>query len=91
MNEPLRRCVGCGYCCQQAPCALGYVLHGLGRPCPSLVEQDGRFWCRQVLEARGAARDRIVKDLSIGGGCGSSLNTMRLRQLRKAAGRLNKL
>lgn len=48
-------------------------------PCPELVwdEKAGRHWCRIVLEEGPPLEGTAKKDLSIGEGCCSSLNSWR--------------
>ena len=63
-------CVGCGYCCLQAPCFFA-VLHfdlNPGERCYGLKwsEKDKRYWC--------LAADRIH---TIGLGCPSTLTGWR--------------
>lgn len=69
-------CVGCGYCCKQAPCVLAMIKFDLDvcRPdgtvvCPALKSHDNRYWCDFAEEHR--------EGLAIGAGCGSSLNSDR--------------
>lgn len=67
-------CVGCGYCCRKAPCALAMRIYGNAiTKCPALSYRDGRWWCDVVDNARGSLRDEYVKTLAIGAGCCSSL------------------
>ena len=49
-------CVGCGYCCLNAPCRLFEKL-----PCPSLEFKDGRYLCKEA--------DTRRDELKIGKGC----------------------
>ena len=85
---PHRPCIGCGYCCSKVRCALGASIHGaeLG-PCPSLHWDGARHWCGLVLNAAGAARERLQAELAIGAGCCSPLNSLRRQLLAdRAAG-----
>lgn len=66
-------CVGSGYCCKTARCMLGAQVHGPGDNCPSLVWEDGRYWCQLVKEAAGEDSDRLRTELAIGAGCCSPL------------------
>lgn len=69
-----RSCTGCGKCCKLGPCWIGFKLHGWPEGgCPELVERDGRYWCRLVLNASSDDRERIDKLLSIGKKCGAPL------------------
>ena len=65
-----KECVGCGYCCKKAMCALG--VKTLGRTedrCPYLVWSDERYYCSIYDYERWLA--------VFGFGCSSSLNTWR--------------
>jgi len=67
-------CIGCGYCCRQAPCALAQRIYGgVLEKCPELVYRDGRWWCRAVENARGPLKRDYEEGVAIGGGCSSSL------------------
>lgn len=81
VENTARPCIGCGYCCQKAPCALGASLHGPKAPCPSLVWNGERYVCQEVSRAF-RARDWkrlsvLLSDLAIGAGCCSPLNSQR--------------
>jgi|MudIll2142460700_1097286.scaffolds.fasta_scaffold00003_41 hypothetical protein len=80
---PVRPCVGCGFCCKKAPCALGYTHFGHEIPCPALVEQGGRYWCKFVLETPVIYLAQLKDNLAIGAGCSSSLNSDRQAIIRK--------
>lgn len=71
-------CIGCGYCCKKTPCILGVKLFGMVKPCAGLVFKDGRYWCKPVLEAKGADQKRLTENLYIGAGCCSPMNSDRL-------------
>ena len=75
------KCIGCGYCCSKAPCALGVRRYGAQAPCGALVKRNGRHWCRAVLESTGKERQWLIENLYIGAGCCSPLNSRRLSQL----------
>lgn len=73
-------CVGCGYCCNQARCAVSFEaedkhykdpFEALGEPkkCPYLFFSEGRYWCHIA--------DKYKTALAIGEGCCSSLNSTR--------------
>ena len=83
----LQPCVGCGYCCKQAPCGLClrlYGLHTADSGCPVLRHEDGRYWCGAISDAGGDMKKRLVEDLAIGDGCCSPLfNTDRDTQLKR--------
>lgn len=82
-EEGYESCINCGWCCKKSRCGLGAQLHGPGRDCPSLVFKEGRYWCREVMEAEGAEKERLIDGLSIGGGCCANLNTDRQTMLEK--------
>ena len=68
-------CVGCGYCCKQAPCAFGELAES-GEGCRFIVRADGRYWC--------GIYDHIIQDPSsdiapaFGAGCSCPHNKRRL-------------
>jgi len=44
-------CLGCGWCCAKATCALGLATYDIlrtigGLPCPALYFKRGRYWCK---------------------------------------------
>lgn len=78
-------CIGCGYCCAKAPCAIGYQLHGEKAPCPELGFVSGRHWCMWVIkqELKNDEAEGVMahKALDIGEGCCSPLNSWRRESL----------
>ena len=77
---PVRPCLGCGSCCLTARCAISFEAEGkfykdpfeaLGEPkqCPWLYYKGGRHWCRIARKYK--------KELAIGEGCCSPLNSER--------------
>ena len=68
-------CLGCGYCCKKATCMLGASLHGPQAPCPELVFKDGKYRCRQVLNADPTRLAQLIEGLALGEGCCSPLNS----------------
>lgn len=65
-------CVGCGFCCKKAMCALGVEEYGeVVEECPYLYwhEEDKRYYCRIYDYDRW----KVI----FGFGCSSSLNTWR--------------
>lgn len=71
---PVRSCVGCAFCCNQAPCLLA-VINGwqvVGEPCSKLYHNGERYRCRAVEE-----REEWAGMLFAGEGCCSPLNTER--------------
>ena len=70
-------CVGCGYCCQKAPCPVAFIM-GWYEPygvCAGLVwnEQAGRYWCRAVQDEPARTRLQLEESMAIGAGCSSTL------------------
>jgi hypothetical protein len=85
-----RPCVGCGYCCQKAKCALGAHIFGSGSgACPGLIRKDGRYWCGPVLWLCWNDETReymLYTVLAAGAGCCSPMfNTQRDAALRRQA------
>ena len=78
-------CVGCGYCCSQAPCFIARIKHpDWTSPCPELIKRDGRFWCGAVERMKGDDREQVEEDLAIGAGCSSTMfNEVRDAQIAK--------
>jgi len=68
-------CVGCGFCCLEAPCVAASYYNWIeeGR-CSKLKwdEEAGRYWCLQAKENRPFAIT-----IYVGEGCTSNLNTWR--------------
>ena len=58
-------CIGCGYCCAKAPCHVGVASYGPVAPCPGLVFDDDRFWCRLVLDAEDRLHRREVEVIRV--------------------------
>lgn len=68
----MAECVGCGYCCLKAMCALGVKEYGrTSTRCPYLYwhVEDKRYYC-QLYD-----REKWLK--YFGEGCSSSLNSWR--------------
>ena len=71
-------CVGCGYCCSQAPCFYALVEYGgtidghrNPHPCPGLYWDGERYRCANVDDPM------LHFEVAIGAGCCSSMNTWR--------------
>lgn len=64
-------CIGCGYCCMKAMCAVGVAEFGQHGLCPGLIpgEGDFRFRCSLAEKHREA--------LAIDEGCQFALNSLR--------------
>jgi hypothetical protein len=71
-------CIGCGFCCKKAPCALSVKIYGKVDICPALVWDEGkhRYWCK-ACQIAGELGSKYKADLYIGEGCCCSLNTDR--------------
>ena len=69
-------CVGCGYCCIQAPCAVALRVYGPVDECPALTWEVDRYRCKLAL-LPGSLGENFRKELVIGTGCSSSLNDWR--------------
>lgn len=76
----IRPCVGCAYCCKTARCSISFEAEGkyykdpfeaLGEPkeCPWLMYRGGRYRCKLARKYK--------KELAIGAGCCSPLNSTR--------------
>ena len=69
-------CVGCGYCCRQAPCGAAVRVYGSKGEgaCPGLkwdVEKK-RYWCA-LCQAPHRLGESYREELSVGAGCCSPL------------------
>ena len=75
------KCVGCGFCCLKAPCAVAIHIHGEGVDrCPELVWVKDKYRCRVANDPRYRAF------IGPGKGCCRSLNSWRedVRQRERA-------
>ena len=74
-----RPCVGCGYCCLLARCAISFTAEGEhylepGEP----LEADACPWLRwDSRRYRCSIADKYPEGLAIGAGCCSPLNSIR--------------
>lgn len=76
-----RSCIGSGYCCWKAPCHLAQKEHGpIPGPCPELRWNGERHLCGAVLAAK--EKECLMKELFIGEGCCSPLNSWRREKLQ---------
>ncbi len=64
-----KECVGCGYCCLKAQCAVSLDVYGPLARCKALYWNGSMYRC-------GLAK-LWTEELAIGEGCCSSLNTWR--------------
>jgi hypothetical protein len=82
-----RPCVGCGYCCQAAPCVVGFMLYQrVDGQCPALVwnEEQQRYLCQVVLDEPEATREDLKQKMAMGEGCCSPMfNTQRDEQIAR--------
>jgi hypothetical protein len=78
-----RPCIGCGYCCTKATCAIGVAYYDLEATdrCPGLRVVDGTYRC--------ALADQYGDELAIGAGCCSPLNSERQARLQSKRGANN--
>ena len=68
----IRECIGCGFCCRQAPCGLAVRWFGCNMDkCPALVWDGARWRCKLVSDGVEGAAEYLF----IGAGCCSGLNT----------------
>jgi len=65
-------CVGCGYCCLKAPCIYAQQRFPGVTRCPDLFWDGDRYRC--WIGMRFA---EVGKELAIGEGCCSSMNSWR--------------
>ena len=75
----VKECLGCGFCCLQAPCSASQRLWKGASVCPGLRwdEESSTHRC-SLMEIPGKVGDNYRKELYAGEGCCSSLNTWRL-------------
>lgn len=78
----VHECIGCGFCCCQAPCDAGIRLYNGAVPCPALEWHDDekRHKCRLMCLPGNIGRDFRL-ELYAGAGCCSNLNTWRREPL----------
>lgn len=73
----IKPCVGCAHCCRTAMCAVGFRVFGsVAGHCPALTYKDGRYWC-DLCRPSSLVAGRYRKELFIGEGCCSPLNSDR--------------
>ena len=70
-----RPCIGCGYCCLKAMCAVGVAYLGRREDRCPFLHQDGRGVYLCALAVNGG--DLAHAALGIGTGCCSPLNSTR--------------
>ena len=72
-----KHCVGCGFCCRKAPCAVATRIYGSGiTSCPALEWDGNRYWCR-LCKLPGNLGREYRKELAAGEGCCCGMNTDR--------------
>lgn len=68
----MAECIGCGYCCRKAPCYLGEITKN-GKWCDFLhYNYKQKKWRCKLMKAKWAR-----KEMAVGEGCNSPLNTLR--------------
>lgn len=78
-------CVGCGWCCKKAPCAVARRVFGAVEECPALIYdyEEERYYC-DLCRKPGELGAYYRQELAIGTGCCSPLfNTERDRVLNR--------
>lgn len=66
----IKKCLGCGYCCLKAMCALGTIRLGTYKDrCPYLRWNGRRYLCDLYLSDPKSLGEKMA----IGAGCSSSL------------------
>ena len=68
------QCVGCGYCCRKAPCAVASRVYGPVTECPGLIydQTEKRYYC-DLCRKPGKIGERYREELAVGAGCCSPL------------------
>jgi len=70
-------CVGCGYCCSKAPCLYSMLKYCVAHPCPGLYWDGERYRCAHIDDPK------LHREVAIGAGCCSSLNTWRGSKIQR--------
>lgn len=75
MEEKRRRracqpCTGCGQCCMERQCTLGFITFGERLPCPGLLGVGSYRWCSVLTNLDEPQLTYTAKFLAIGEGCG---------------------
>lgn len=79
MDEKIKyhSCVGCGYCCRKAPCSVAMRIFGNSiKECPALMWDGSKYFC-ELCKKDGYLGEKYRKELYIGEGCCSPLNSDR--------------
>ena len=77
------QCIRSGFCCQQAPCVFGEPTSLSNNSCKFLGgENAGEHFCMKYKEIKKHKGWEISP--AFGGGCGSTLNPIRLKLLATA-------
>jgi hypothetical protein len=73
-----RECVGCGFCCMQAPCLVSLRIYNGTKSCPAFYwnESENKYRCK-LMELKGSQGFKYREELSAGAGCCSGLNSWR--------------
>ncbi len=71
-------CVGCGFCCNKAPCAVAVRIYGNITKCPDLKwDFDGNRYICRLMTLSGNQGFEYRKELYAGEGCCCGLNSWR--------------
>ena len=70
-SSHVKECVGCGYCCRQAPCALANRIYDAVDKCPALIWDGKRYWCKIIQHPIIGPKHK--EELAIGAGCCSPM------------------
>lgn len=70
-------CIGCGYCCREAPCVYGDTPI-----CRQLIKVGGLYRCQLITDASVEDIEWLTLDLFIGDGCVRAYNSDRAKMLK---------
>ena len=81
------KCIRCGECCKAIPCGIGLTLLGDHRPCLALELHGNEYACGLIIHSSRYVdlnkpqlfRQRALRRLGIGMGCGVSPETEAIR------------
>jgi hypothetical protein len=76
-------CVGCGYCCKAAPCVAAVHRGRVSADgeCLELVFDGERYRCNYILDPPAEGEEWWRRQLCVGAGCCSNLNSEREKYL----------
>ena len=78
-----RPCLGCGFCCKTALCAIAQRQGATESPCQFLENDGERYWCGLILKASPQEAIALRARLYIGAGCCSTMNSDRASLARR--------